>query len=398
MSFFQQVPLAPADPILGLTAAFAKDPRPNKVNLGVGLYKGEDLMSPILSCVKSAEKDLMLLEKSKEYAPIEGDYQFIGKIGELVFGSPYWDREYPRIAGFQTVGGTGALRIGASFLRQEIDPPVFISHPTWPNHRGVFQAAGLKVENYPYYDVGRHALRFDLMKEFLLSLPTGSLILLHASCHNPTGCDLNREQWLELAELCQKKGFFPFFDCAYQGFGKGLIEDVQSIRLFAEKGIEMAVAFSLSKNFSLYGERVGALFILTDSSETAQKVTSRVKQVIRTLYSNPPIHGARIAAHVLSTPELRALWERQLREMCERIRSMRHQLVVRLKEKSHSNEFNHLEDCNGMFCYSGLTPDQVVRIIADYGVYMTNDGRINVCGLNRENLDYVAESIIKVRS
>jgi aromatic-amino-acid transaminase len=397
MSIFDKVPMAPADPILGLTAAFSSDPRKNKVNLGVGLYKGEDLLSPIMTCVKSAEGDLMRWEKSKEYSPIEGDHQFIGKTGELVFGSHFWGTEFERIAGFQTVGGTGALRIGAAFIKQEAENTVYISHPTWPNHRGVFHAAGLKVENYPYYDVGRHQLQFDMMIEYLTALPSGSVILLHASCHNPTGIDLNREQWLQVADLCQKRGLVPFFDCAYQGFGRGLTEDVQSIRLFAEKGMEMIVAFSLSKNFSLYGERVGALFIVTPSLDVSKKVTSRVKQVIRTLYSNPPIHGARIVAHVLSEHQLREVWERQLREMCERINAMRHHLVERLKQKSHSADFNHLDDCKGMFCYSGLSSEQVERIISEFGVYMTGDGRINVCGLNRENLDYVAESILAVK-
>ncbi len=396
MSFFQDVPLAPPDPILGLTAAFNNDSRLTKVNLGVGLYKGEDLSCSVMACVKEAEHALIQFEKNKEYAPIDGDDHYLAKIGELVFGAEFWGREYERICSAQAVGGTGALRIGAAFIKQEIPAVVYISHPTWPNHAGVFRGVGLQVENYPYYDIGRHRLQFELMKEYLNALPEKSVVLLHASCHNPTGVDLSVSEWNELAEIFQRKGLLPFFDCAYQGFGISLSEDVRAIRTFAAKGMELFVAYSNSKNFSLYGERIGALFIVTPSNEIRQKVSSRLKQIIRVDYSNPPIHGSRIVAHVLSDVLLRGVWEQELHAMRQRIQTMRHQLVQRLTSQKSSFDFSYLSECKGMFCYSGLKKEHVERMRAEFGIYMTTDGRINVCGLNRANLDLVSHAILAV--
>lgn len=396
MDFFQQVPLVPADPILGLTALFNSDSRPSKVNLGVGLYKADDLSCPIMACVKEAEKELLALETSKEYLPIDGDRQYVAKLGELVFGAQLWTEGHERICGVQTVGGTGALSLGATFIKQELLSSVFISHPTWPNHAGVFRAAGLQVDNYPYYDMGRHELQFDAMLEYLGALKEKSVVLLHASCHNPTGMDLSAQQWNVLAELFKQKGLLAFFDCAYQGFGKGLEEDVRAIRTFVQKGMQIMVAVSNSKNFSLYGERVGAFFVVTPSSEIREKIASRLKQMVRVNYSNPPLHGARIVAHVLSHPHLVKRWEHELTQMRQRIDGMRQQLVQKLASHHVRIELEHLKNSQGMFCYSGLSKQQAERMCQEFGIYMTLDGRINVCGLTRANLDAVASAMFQV--
>lgn len=382
MSFFEKIPLAPPDPILGLTLAFQEDTRSTKVNLGAGIYKTADLRTPVLSCVKSAESVLLDTEKSKEYLPIEGDHLFIDRIGELIFGDALWEE---RIAGFQTVGGTGALKIGGTFLKEEADKPIWLSVPTWPNHRAVFLSCGLKVDHYPYYKV------FEKMIDCLESMQPGSIVVLHASCHNPTGWDLNLEQWKTVLALFKQKKLIPFFDCAYQGFGRGFEEDVEAIRLFAREGLEMLVAVSSAKNFSLYGERVGALFIVAESTKIAEHISSRVKQIIRTTYSSPPMHGAKIVAHILSTSSLRKSWEEELNDMRQRINSLRFSLCERLGE-----EFSHLKSGLGMFAFTGLDKSGVDRLKTEYGIYMPSDGRINVCGLNQDNLDYVVDAIKQV--
>jgi len=392
MHFFTKVPLAPPDPILGLTVAFQQDVRAHKVNLGVGLYKTEELKTPVLESVKAAEAALLRVEMSKEYLPIEGEKQYLEQMGALIFGREVWGRERERVASFQTVGGTGALKIGGTFLKEEAEHPIWLSTPTWPNHRGVFSHCGLKVEFYPYYDSVHHRVDFDSMMACLQTLHAGTIVLLHASCHNPTGCDLSLEQWRVLSELFRTNHLIPFFDFAYQGFGVGLEEDAEPIRLFAKEGLEMLVAVSNAKNFSLYAERVGSLFIAAESTQSAQRIVSRVKQMIRTNYSNPPMHGAHVASHILSTPPLRKQWEGELMQMRERINAMRALLVQRLGAAA----FGHLGDGRGMFGFLGLNKSQVERLTAEYGIYMPSDGRINVCGLNRQNIDPVAEAILNV--
>lgn len=384
-SFFEKVPLAPPDAILGLTLAFQNDPRPAKVNLGVGVFKTQELRTPVLSCVKSAEAALLDLEKTKEYLPIEGDALFIDQIGGLIFGDAFWDKENKRIAGFQTVGGTGALKVGGTFLKEEAERPVWLSTPTWTNHIGVFASCGMKIERYPYYKA------FEKMIACLESLSEGSIVVMHASCHNPTGWDLNADQWKTLLPLFKRKRLIPFFDCAYQGFGRGLDEDAAAIRLFAREGLEMLVAVSNAKNFGLYGERVGALYIVAETAVIAEHISSRVKQVIRAIYSNPPMHGAKIVAHILSTSSLRKTWEEELNAMRQRINSLRISLCDHLGE-----EYSHLKEGKGMFVYSGLHQSQVDRLKTEYGIYMPSDGRINVCGLNQDNLDYVVDAIKRV--
>lgn len=396
MSFFEHVPLAPPDPILSLTAAFLNDPREEKVNLGVGLYKTENLTTPVLSSVKAAESALIDLEKSKEYLPIDGDALFLERMGILVFGEGNWSNEKQRIVAIQTVGGTGALKIGGTFLKEEAEQAIWISTPTWPNHRGVFLSCSLAVETYHYYDMKSHQIDFDRMLGCFEKLPENTIVLMHASCHNPTGCDPTHTQWKILCDLFKAKKLIPFFDFAYQGFGDGLDEDAKAVRLFLKNGLEMLLAVSCAKNFSAYGERIGCLFITSETSKIAEHIRSRVKQIVRTNYSNPPLHGAKVVAHILSTPALRQKWEGEIVEMKERIYRMRLGLYERLAAKGKGETFSQLCSGKGMFLFTGLSKSQVERMIVEYGIYMTNDGRINICGLNLNNVDYVVDAIMKV--
>ncbi len=393
MVFFGKVPLIPPDPIFGLTTAFQADPREQKVNLGVGIYKNDDLATPVLSSVKQAEADLLKDEMSKEYLPIQGDQRFIDQVGRLVFGADLWGAESKRVAGFQTPGGAAALCIGGAFLKKEIGSSLFLPDPTWPNHQNIFKALGFDVGGYPYYDFEHHRVSFERMLSYCHGLPSQSVIVLHASCHNPTGLDPSAQQWDELAELCVKKQLLPFFDCAYQGLGKGLDHDAASIRIFAKKQIEMLVAVSQSKNFSLYGERVGALYIAAQSSQAATHVASRVKQLIRAYYSNPPMHGAKIVARILQDPSLKVLWEQELEGMRKRIQAMRECFVEALAHHACNRDLSYMKLGSGMFCFTGLTQLQVERARQEFGIYMTSDGRMNLCGLNSGNLEYVVRSL-----
>lgn len=396
MVFFDKVALAPPDPILGLSSAFLADPRTVKVNLGAGIYKDEALKTPIMRAVKQAEAQLLQGEKNKEYLPIEGDRLYIEQMGQMVFGADFWSQESSRICGFQTPGGTGALRVGAAFLKKELNSPVFIPSPTWPNHRGVFLASGFSVDHYPYYDFKNHTLEFEKVLSFLKTLAPKSVLILHASCHNPTGVDFTAEQWKLIADVCVLRQLLPFFDCAYQGFGKGIDEDVQAVRMFAAQGIEMMVAVSQSKNFSLYGERVGALYVLSSSAQINENVRSGVKIVIRTLYSNPPMHGAKVVGTILQDLVLKASWLEELEEMRNRIDSMRKEFVQALLPNVLERDLSYMEKGHGMFCFTGLNKHQVEKITKDFGIYMTMDGRINICGLTVKNIPYVVEALTAV--
>ncbi len=393
MGFFENVPLVPPDPILGLTIAFQNDTRKNKVNLGVGIYNTEELKTPVLQSVKLAEAFLLEREENKKYLPISGDPLYLDRLGGIVFGDDFWTKEKERIASFQTVGGTGALKTGGIFIKEELGSSVWISTPSWPNHRGVFLHCGLKVEAYPYYDKLSRSLDYEKMIFCLEKLSPGSVVVLHAACHNPTGCDLSSLQWNKLLDLFKAKKLIPFFDFAYQGFGSGIQEDARAIRLFSGSGLEMFVAVSNAKNLSLYGERVGALYIVSESAVHVKHISSRVKQMIRTNYSSPPIHGAKVAAHIFSSASQRLLWEGELAEMRERIQRVRLLFAERLAQKIQAVDFNAIEKGNGMFSYIGLEKLQVERLTAEYGIYMPSDGRINVCGLNYSNMDYVVDAI-----
>jgi aspartate/tyrosine/aromatic aminotransferase len=394
MVFFDKVPLVPADPILGLSVAFREDPRPSKVNLGAGVYKNEQLVTPVMRAVKQAESRLLQGEESKEYLPIDGEPLYIEQVGRLVWG-PDWEEVAERTCGFQAPGGTGALRVGGTFLNKQIGANLFIPQPSWPNHKGVFTAAGFEVGVYPYYNFSTHTVEFEHLFSFLSKLAPGNIILFHASCHNPTGEDFSREQWEILSEVCLQRRLLPFFDCAYQGFGQGLDRDVESIRLFAKKGLEMIVAVSQSKNFSLYGERVGGLYVLSKDKEMAGRIRSLVKQVIRTLYSNPPMHGAKVVGEILRSPHLRAIWLEELGEMRMRITAMRGALVDALSKRVRGKDLSYMQRGNGMFCFTGLNKSQVERMLRDEGIYMTADGRINICGVNAQNIDYVVNGFAR---
>jgi len=396
MVFFEQIELAPPDPILGLAVAFNADKRSYKVNLSVGVYKTADLNTPILASVKQAEADLWISEKNKNYLPIDGDKTYLNEVGILIFGKPFWETSSARIAAIQGVGGTGSLRLGMDFLKQEVNDHLYYSKPTWVNHLQMSSKVGMITHAYPYYDVKNHCFEFDKMVAFLEKLTPKSILLLHAVCHNPTGADPTLEQWKLLSDLFLTKQLFPFFDFAYQGFAKGIEEDAAAIRLFAEAGHEMVVANSFSKNFGLYGERAGGLFVVTHSDQTAVHITSQLKVLARTHYSNPPMHGAKIIAHILKDPLLKKQWEEELTVMRQHIIKMKEALTAQLILKSKKRDFSFLKERHGLFCFCGLAKGEVDRLISEYGIYMTEDGRINVVGLNKDNLDYVVNAIIHV--
>ncbi|MES2345270.1 MAG: amino acid aminotransferase [Chlamydiota bacterium] len=392
--FFEKVEEAPVDAIFGLGTAFYADPRTTKVNLSVGIYKSADLKTPILKSVKDAEQLLITEEETKDYLPIEGHKEYLQRTGALVFGEEFWNKHKGRIAAVQSIGGTGALRLGGDFLRKETSDTAYISDPTWPNHKGVFLKCGFKVESYPYYDKVGEKVDFERLIGFLEKLSPKSIVILHACCHNPTGADLTLEQWKMISDLFFAKKLFPFFDFAYQGFDLGFEEDARAVRLFANEGHEMLIASSYSKNFTLYSERVGALFVLTDSEKTTKNVLSQLKILVRTNYSNPPRHGAAIVSMILGRPELKKEWEAEIAHFRARIAEMRNVFVRALTAKNP--RFQFLEDRRGLFSFCGLEKAQVERLVKEFGIYMTLDGRINIAGLTPGNMDYVINAIVTV--
>lgn len=397
MSIFAKVELAPRDPILGLNEQYNADTRPNKVNLGVGVYYDEEGRLPVLKAVQAAEKALAEQITPRGYLPIEGISTYDKGAQALLLGKDNELSKAGRALTFQALGGTGGLKIGADFLKQvNGSATVHISNPSWENHRALFERAGFKVENYPYYDATTHGLDFGAMKTYLEQLPAGDIVVLHACCHNPTGVDPSFEQWEQIAAVIKAKGLIPFLDIAYQGFGAGLEEDARVVKLFATLDIPVFVSSSFSKSFSLYGERVGALTILCASKEEADRVLSQVKRVIRTNYSNPPTHGGKVVSMVLNDEKLFALWEQELSEMRDRIRAMRAQLVTKLKEYGVTKNFDFVLAQRGMFSYSGLTKEQVEKLRNEHGIYAVNSGRICVAALNSKNIDAVAKAIAAV--
>ncbi|MGF6591270.1 amino acid aminotransferase [Pseudomonas sp. 2835] len=397
MSLFSAVELAPRDPILGLNEAFNADTRSNKVNLGVGVYCNEEGRIPLLRAVIEAETQRAAQHASRGYLPIDGIVAYDQAVQKLLFGAESPLLSAGRVITTQAVGGTGALKIGADFLKQlSPNAVVAISDPSWENHRALFETAGFPVQNYRYYDAATHDVNRSGMLEDLNALPSGSIIVLHACCHNPTGVDLTPEDWKNVLEVVKAKGHVPFLDMAYQGFGAGITEDAAAVRLFAESGLNFFVSSSFSKSFSLYGERVGALSIVTESKEEATRVLSQVKRVIRTNYSNPPTHGATIVATVLNSPELRKMWEDELAEMRQRIHGMRKQMVELLAEYGAKQDFSFVGRQCGMFSYSGLTVEQVARLKNEFGIYALDTGRICVASLNQNNIHVVTKAIVEV--
>lgn len=396
-SIFSAVELAPRDPILGLNEAFNADTRTTKVNLGVGVYSDDNGKIPLLAAVKAAEKARLEAMPPRGYQPIEGAQAYDSAVQNLLFGADSELIKAGQVVTAQALGGTGALKIGADFLKR-LNPAakVYISNPSWENHRALFESAGFEVENYPYYDAATRGVDFDGMRAFLVQLPAGSIIVLHACCHNPTGADLSDAQWAEVVQVCRERGLVPFLDMAYQGFADGIDADAVAVRLFSASGLQFFVSSSFSKSFSLYGERVGALSIVTAGKEESARVLSQLKRVIRTNYSNPPIHGGAVVAAVLSNPELRQMWEDELAGMRDRIRAMRTGLVEAIKAEGVAQDFSFVAKQRGMFSYTGLSAAQVERLRAEFGIYAVSTGRICLAALNSKNLGYVASAIAQV--
>ncbi|NUF28364.1 aspartate aminotransferase [Gilliamella bombicola] len=389
---FEYLTAAPADPILGLADLYNKDERTNKINLSVGVYKDETTKTPILESVKKAEHFLLTNETSKSYLAIDGDNTFNTATQRLLFG-----HENERAKTAQAPGGTGALRIMADFLaRRTKVKRVWISNPSWPNHRSVFQMAGLEVREYQYYDPQTHSLNFDAMMNNLSLVASGEAVLFHGCCHNPTGIDPTPEQWQAISDLALKNGWLPLFDLAYQGFGQGLEEDVYGLRLFANNHPELLIASSYSKNFGLYNERAGAFTLIAANAEIADRAFSQVKTIIRANYSNPPAHGAKIVSYILNNDELKEEWIDELTNMRQRIHRMRQLFVKTLQDKGANQDFSFIVKQNGMFSFSGLSEEQVLKLRSDYGIYIVNSGRINVAGMTLDNMSRLCESIVQV--
>jgi len=391
-SLLASVPMAPSDPILGVTEAFVADPNPRKVNLGVGVYYDDTGKIPLLECVRHAESERLKNTPSRGYLPIDGLGAYDQAVQQLVFGA-----ESKNIVTVQALGGTGGLKIGADFLKR-INPQaqVWISEPSWENHRQLFEAAGFPVKSYPYYDPKIHSADASGMLRALRELPAGSIVVLHACCHNPTGADLQKEQWQPVLEAVMARGLVPFLDLAYQGFGEGIDTDAHAARLFAGAMSPVFLSSSFSKSFSLYGERVGALSVVTGAAEEAARVLSQLKRIVRTNYSNPPTHGGQIVATVLNSPQLRSLWEREVGAMRERIKAMRKRLVDLIHAKAPGSDFKFVLEQRGMFSYTGLSHEQVRRLREEFSIYAIDSGRICVAALNSKNIDYVADAIAKV--
>ena len=397
MSLFSAVAMAPRDPILGLNEQYAADPNPQKVNLGVGVYFDDNGKLPLLQCVQAAEKALMDTPTARGYLPIDGIAAYDNAVKALVFGADAEPVTSGRVATVQAIGGTGGLKIGADFLHK-LNPnaKVLISDPSWENHRAIFQNAGFEVDTYAYYDAAKRGVNFDGMLQSLRSAAPGTIAVLHACCHNPTGYDITPAQWDQVIEVVKANNLVAFLDMAYQGFGHGIAEDGAVIGKFVAAGLNIFVSTSFSKSFSLYGERVGALSVVANDKEEAARVLSQLKIVIRTNYSNPPTHGGAVVAKVLTTPALRQQWDEELGAMRVRIKAMRQKLVDGLQAAGVQQDMSFMTQQIGMFSYSGLTKEQMLRLRSEFGVYGTDTGRICVAALNSQNVGYVCQAIAKV--
>lgn len=386
--FFHNVNEAQPDPIFGLLGAFNADVRKEKVNLMVGIYKDDDLRAELLSSARRAQE--LVKETVADYLPIDGLGEMVELLGGVVFGEE-WKDERGRIYGAHTCGGTGALRVGAEFVAQEVGKHVCVSNHTWPNHRSILERAGCVVESYPYYSREKRGFDCEAMLSFLRKLPAKTTVLLHACCHNPTGSDPTREEWRMISKVMKERGLLPFFDFAYQGLGDGIEEDAEAVRMFMKDGHEMLIAYSCSKNFSMYCQRVGVLFVVDENAAVKMRVGSQVKRIIRALYSNPPAHGARVVVEVLQNGELKELWKRDLQGIRKRMDLMRGKLIERLGSK-----FNYLKGHKGMFSFIDLDKAQVQKMIEKYAIYLTDNGRISVAGLTTKNIDYVVKGLLGV--
>ena len=397
MSLFSAVQMAPRDPIFGLNDQFASDTNPSKVNLGVGVYFDDDGKLPLLQCVRAAEKAMLESPKARNYLPMDGIAAYDTAVKGLVFGAQSDVVTSGRVATVQSLGGTGGLKIGADFLHR-LNPgaKALVSDPTWANHTAIFRNAGFEVGTYAYYDAAGRRVNFDGMLADLRAAAPGTVVVLHACCHNPTGYDLTAAQWDQVVDAVKERSLVAFLDMAYQGFGQGIKEDATAIEKFTASGLSFFVSTSFSKSFSLYGERVGAVSVVTQNKDETERVLSQLKITVRTNYSNPPTHGASIVASVLQSPELRALWEKELGEMRTRIKSMRQGLVDGLKAAGVTQDMGFITTQVGMFSYSGLSKEQMVRLRSEFGVYGTDSGRMCVAALNTRNLAHVAKAIATV--
>ncbi len=394
---FQNVQMAPPDPILGITEAFNADATPGKINLSVGVYQDETGKTPILAVVKEAEKRLLVSETNKSYKPITGDGAYGKLVQELVLGAGSPITSAGRAATAHTPGGTGALRVAGEMIRRaNANAVVWISDPTWPNHGQVFEAAGLKTASYAYFDKTTNGVAFPAMLAGLQKVAAGDVVLLHGGCHNPTGADLSLQQWGEVAEVIKSKGAMPLIDFAYQGFAAGIEEDAAGLRTLLKTTDEAMICSSFSKNFGLYNERVGAMTLVAKDKGQADATMSQVKQAVRANYSNPPAHGGAIVVTVLSDPELRVQWQGEVAAMRSRIQGMRTLFVEKLKEKGAKGDFSFIQKQHGMFSFSGLTKDQVETLKKKHAIYIVGSGRINVAGMTTANMDRLCEAIAGV--
>ena len=394
---FEKLQMAPADAILGLTEAFKKDQTPNKINLGVGVYKDDNNQTPILKSVKKAEERLLSAETSKTYLSIPGSPAYAACVQGLLFGDDHEIVTSGRARTAHTPGGTGALRVAGDFIKQQFPgASIWLSDPTWANHNGIFAAAGVPVKTYPYYDAAGKSLDFGAMTAAIAGAPAGDAILFHACCHNPSGMDPDAAQWRELAALTLEKGLLPLFDFAYQGFARGLDEDAAGLRAFCTGGREVLICSSFSKNFGLYNERVGAMTLVAATDAAAEAAFSHVEKAIRSNYSNPPFHGGAIVSTILNDPELRALWVGEVAEMRDRIQKMRDGFVAALKARGVAQDFSFIATQNGMFSFSGLSKAQVDTLREKYAIYIVGSGRISVAGITPSNMDPLCDAIASV--
>jgi aromatic-amino-acid transaminase len=394
---FSHVEPFAGDPILSLNEDFQRDPRPAKVNLSIGIYFDDEGRIPVLESVRQAEAQVVARGGAKTYLPMEGAANFREAVQQLLFGAGHEALQSRRVATIQTVGSSGGLKVGADFLRRYFPgSAVWVSDPTWDNHRAMFEGAGFAVHTYPYYDAASNGVRFGAMCEALAALPAGSIVLLHACCHNPTGVDLTHAQWDQLIPLLREHGLLPYLDLAYQGFGDGIADDAYAVRRLAEAGLPFFVANSFSKSMSVYGERVGALSVVCPDATQAENVLGQLKFTVRRNYSSPPIHGGQLVATVLQDPALRSLWEGELAAMRERILAMRRRLHDDLQQRLPQRDFGYFLSQRGMFSYTGLRPAQVDRLREAHGVYLVRSGRMCVAGLNSHNVDAAAHAIAEV--
>ena len=394
---FEHVDAYAGDPILTLVETFNKDTRESKVNLGIGLYYDEAGRIPLLESVRQAEAARAAQPAARPYQPMEGAANYRQAVQHLLFGAEHPAVKEGRIATIQTIGGSGAIKIGADLLKRYFPTSeVWVSSPTWDNHRSMFEGAGFKVHDYPYYDASTGGVNFAAMLDTLKSLPAKSIVLLHPCCHNPTGVDLNQEQWLQVIAVAKANQLIPFMDIAYQGFGDGLDEDAFAIRAMTEAGVSFLLSNSFSKNLSLYGERCGGLSVICQNAEEANRVLGQMKFTVRRNYSSPPTHGGQVTAAVMNTAELRAIWEGEVAEMRVRIKAMRQKLFEVLTAKVPGRDFSYFVKQRGMFSYTGLTPEQVDRLREEFAVYLVRSGRMCVAGLNTRNVEYVADAMAAV--